>query len=161
MDCQAPLSMEFPRQEYWSGLPWPPPGDLPESGIEPLSLVSPALVGRVFTTVRMQSLKGAVSCKLYKNIQCTTQNKHIIYDDFQSILGLFWGEGEPEKILTYTKYPNLPTLPAVKANCRGVVGRTLAEHLQTFVKGQINKTWNGFLCGQEYIILREMIQVVF
>ena len=36
--CQASLSMEFPRQEYWSGLPYPPPGDLPEPGIEPISL---------------------------------------------------------------------------------------------------------------------------
>ena len=43
---QAPLSMGFPRQEYWSGLPWPPPGDLPDPGIE---LLSPALAGRLFT----------------------------------------------------------------------------------------------------------------
>ena len=35
--CQAPLFMEFPRQEYWSGLPFPPPGDLPDPGIEPQS----------------------------------------------------------------------------------------------------------------------------
>ena len=34
---QAPLSMEFPRQEYWSGLPFPPPGDLPDPGIKPAS----------------------------------------------------------------------------------------------------------------------------
>ena len=34
---QAPLSMEFSRQEYWSGLPFPSPGDLPDSGIEPRS----------------------------------------------------------------------------------------------------------------------------
>ena len=34
MDCQGPLSMGFPRQEYWSGLPFPPPGDLPDPGIE-------------------------------------------------------------------------------------------------------------------------------
>ena len=33
--CQAPLSMEFPKQEYWSGLPFPSPGDLPDPGIEP------------------------------------------------------------------------------------------------------------------------------
>ena len=33
--CQAALSMEFPRQEYWSGLPFPTPGDLPDPGIEP------------------------------------------------------------------------------------------------------------------------------
>ena len=36
--CQSPLSMRFPRQEYWSRLPCPPPGDLPNPGIEPLSL---------------------------------------------------------------------------------------------------------------------------
>ena len=35
---QAPLSMEFPRQDYWSGLPFPTPGDLPDPGIEPVSL---------------------------------------------------------------------------------------------------------------------------
>ena len=40
---QAPLSMGFPRQEHWSGLPFPPPGDLPDPGIEPASPTSPAL----------------------------------------------------------------------------------------------------------------------
>ena len=41
--CQAPLSMEFSRQEHGGGLPFLPPGDLPNLGIVPLSLVSPAL----------------------------------------------------------------------------------------------------------------------
>ena len=41
--------MEFSRQEYWSGLPRPPPGDLPDPGIEPASLMSPALAGGFFT----------------------------------------------------------------------------------------------------------------
>ena len=41
--CQAPLFMGFPRKEYWTGLPFPSLGDLPDSGIEPASLVSPAL----------------------------------------------------------------------------------------------------------------------
>ena len=40
---QAPQSMVFSRQEYWSGLPFPPPEDLPDPGIEPMSLASPAL----------------------------------------------------------------------------------------------------------------------
>ncbi|KAM7230968.1 hypothetical protein CapIbe_018458, partial [Capra ibex] len=40
---QAPLSMGFSRQEYWSGLPFPSPGDLPDPGIDPASLMSPAL----------------------------------------------------------------------------------------------------------------------
>ena len=47
---QAPLSIGFSRQEYWSGLPCPSPGDLPDPGIEPTSLKSLALVGRFFTT---------------------------------------------------------------------------------------------------------------
>ena len=46
---QTPLSMGFSRQDYWSGLPCPLPGDLPDPGIVPMSLVSPALVGRFFT----------------------------------------------------------------------------------------------------------------
>ena len=48
---QAPLSMGFSRQEYWNGLPCPPPGDLPHSGIEPVSPTCPALAGRFFTTI--------------------------------------------------------------------------------------------------------------
>ena len=43
--CQAPLSMEFSRQEYWSELPFPSPRDLPNPGIEPVSLVFPVLAG--------------------------------------------------------------------------------------------------------------------
>ena len=43
--CQAPLSMGFSRQEYWSELLCPPPGDLPHPGIEPMSLRFPALAG--------------------------------------------------------------------------------------------------------------------
>ena len=48
---QAPLSMGFPRQEYWSGLPLPPPGDLPNPGKEPTTSVFLALAGGFFTTV--------------------------------------------------------------------------------------------------------------
>ena len=47
---QAPLSMEFSRQECWSGLPWPYPGDLPHPGVEPASLMSPALAVGFLTT---------------------------------------------------------------------------------------------------------------
>ena len=47
---QAPLNMEFSRQEYWSGLPFPSPGDLTDPRIEATSPVSPALAGRFFTT---------------------------------------------------------------------------------------------------------------
>ena len=47
---QAPLSMEFSRQEYWGGLPFPTSGDLPNPRTEPVSLESPALAGEFFTT---------------------------------------------------------------------------------------------------------------
>ena len=46
---QAPLPMGFSRQEYWSGVPFPPPGNLPNPGIKPTSLTSPELAGRFFT----------------------------------------------------------------------------------------------------------------
>ena len=49
--CQAPLSMGFSRQEYWSGLPFPTPGDLSNPGIKPTSPVSPELAGGLFATV--------------------------------------------------------------------------------------------------------------
>ena len=70
---QAPLSMRFSRQESWSGLPFPPPEDLPDPGIKPESLASQAssaLAGRFFTTVP----PGKPKCLL--DIRC------LIYDGF-------------------------------------------------------------------------------
>ena len=63
--CQAPLSMEFSRQEYWSGLPCPLSGDLPNPGIEPMPLVSPALAGGFFTTGPPRKLQSQISRKLH------------------------------------------------------------------------------------------------
>jgi len=50
VDRKAPLSMEFSRQEYWSGVPFPPAGDLPDPEIKLESLMSPALASGFFTT---------------------------------------------------------------------------------------------------------------
>ena len=47
--CQTPLSVGFSRQEYWSGLPYPSPGDLPDPGIKPVSPAALELAGRLFT----------------------------------------------------------------------------------------------------------------
>ena len=70
--CSAPLSMRFPRQEYWSGLPFPSPGDLPDPGIEPTSLVSPALAGVFFTTSTMREAL-ILLCMRVKSLQsCPT-----------------------------------------------------------------------------------------
>ena len=54
--CVVPLSIEFPRQKYWSGLPFPSRGHLPDPGIKPARLASPALAGGFFTTVPLKSL---------------------------------------------------------------------------------------------------------
>ena len=59
IDCQAPLSMGFSRQESWSELPFPPPGNLPDPGIEPKSLMSPALAGG-FSTISPMILLSVI-----------------------------------------------------------------------------------------------------
>ena len=66
---QAPLPMEFFRQEYWRGLPFPTAGDLPNQGIEPMSLVSPALADRFFTTMPPgKSEKGILDRKEHTSV---------------------------------------------------------------------------------------------
>ena len=69
---QAPLSMAFPRQEYWSGLPFPAPGDLPSLGTGPASLVSPALAGGFLTTSGTWEALGASWCHINLNVRAQT-----------------------------------------------------------------------------------------
>ena len=69
VSCQALLSMEFPRQEYWTELPFTNSGDLPNPGIEPASLMSPALAGGFFTTGA--SGKARSEFHYSKNSQCS------------------------------------------------------------------------------------------
>ena len=65
--CQTPLSMEFSRQEYWSGLPFPTSGDLPDLGIKPTSPVSPALAGRFFTPAPTGKPKVFIASLFFNN----------------------------------------------------------------------------------------------
>ena len=69
---QAPLSMGFSRQEYWSGLPRPSPGDLPDPGMECKSFLSPVLAGGFFTT--STSWEAALGKFTSVNIQSTSLN---------------------------------------------------------------------------------------
>ena len=71
---QAPLSMGFPRQEYWSGFPFLPPGDLPNAGIEPESPASPVLAGRFFATLEAQEL-STVGQKVCSGFSVTSNRK--------------------------------------------------------------------------------------
>ena len=68
---QAPLSMGFSRQEYWSGLPFPSPGDLPNPGIEPASLASPAL--QADSLLLSHHLKSQESC-IYPGDRASTSD---------------------------------------------------------------------------------------
>ena len=68
VDFQAPLSLGFPRREYWGGLPFPPPGNLPSPGIEPTSLASPVLAGGFFTTGTTWEAHG-----------CLAVGKNVVY----------------------------------------------------------------------------------
>ena len=63
---QAPLSMGLPRQEQWSGLPFPPPGDLSDPGIKPVSLISPASAGRLFTASPTWEAQNCKSSNYYQ-----------------------------------------------------------------------------------------------
>ena len=72
--CQTPLSVEFFRQEYWSGLPLPTPGGLPNPRIEPVSLASPALAGRFFITAPHG--KPCISMNKNQNSQIFPWNLH-------------------------------------------------------------------------------------
>ena len=97
--CQAPLSMAFSRQEYWSGSPRPSPRDLPDPGVEPAFLKSPALSGGFFTTrppgkplvldtTPVTSVTFSESLN-FSNLQFPQVKNEEIVVDFSSI-SLFW-----------------------------------------------------------------------
>jgi len=66
---QAALSMGFSRQEYWSGLPWPSPRDIPNPGTEPMSLTFPILAGGFFITNTIWKAPEISSCETYENLE--------------------------------------------------------------------------------------------
>ena len=76
--CQAPPSMGFSRQEYWSGWACPPPGDLPNPGIEPISLTSPALEGGFFnSSVTWEAYSRATKIQRRRNLGLRTGERLI------------------------------------------------------------------------------------
>ena len=72
VDHQAPLSMGFSRQEDWSGLPFPSPGDLAHAGVQPTSPASPALVGGFSTT---EPPGKPILCRSYDDVQKTSKRQ--------------------------------------------------------------------------------------
>ena len=82
---QAPLSMGFSRQEYWSGLPIPLPGDLSNQGVEPTSPASPILAGRFFTAESPWKLDFVYTYWLFKFLfkNCLPQTLSYVASIFQ------------------------------------------------------------------------------
>ena len=71
---QVPLAMGFSRQEYWNGLPFPPPVDLPDPGIKPRYPVSPALTDRFFITLPSGKPTIALLCSIAQDWKSKTAN---------------------------------------------------------------------------------------
>ena len=89
MDCVAyhpPLSMGFSRQEYWNGLPCPPPGDLPDPGMELVSLMSPALASEFFTT----STTWEAQFKVYKVLILYIWYIYKLQNDYHHLIQWTW-----------------------------------------------------------------------
>ena len=106
---QAPLSMEFSRQEYWSGLPLPTPGDLPDPGIKHTSR---ALAGGFFTTAPPGKAKfKAIWCQLVPYWDSSTED--------QDLLEMERGSGWRRGLVSKDEFPYSPLLQAyLKGRCR-------------------------------------------
>ena len=112
--CQTPLSLEFPRQEYWSGLPFPTPGDLPNPGIKTMSLPSPALAGRFFTTATPEISycregSGNCICKGPDSLYIYYINSYTVCEVTQSCLTLQSHGLQPTKLLSPWNFPGKST----------------------------------------------------
>ena len=82
--CLAPLSMEFYKQEYWRGQPFPSPGDPPDLGVEPTSVMSLALAGRFFTTrTTWEALISTQKSKNKQTVKILFKQKQT-YENFKS-----------------------------------------------------------------------------
>ena len=129
--CQAPLSVGFSRQEYWSGWPFSPPGDFPYPGIKPVSSMSPPSVGGFFTTSAILEawlLEGLSSKNSRLHEEMFTKVVHLaiiilfpVYSTSQSKNALnYWLDREknilssplPAFLLSGVKYPHNLSSPA-------------------------------------------------
>ena len=105
VDFQAPLSIGFSRQEYWSGLPCLPLEDLPDPRIKTTSLIFPALTDRFFTT---RATKFSRSCNASKNLSqitvCNSENAWKDHNQYHSLVGSF--------IHSFSNYLNTCCVPS-------------------------------------------------
>jgi len=99
---QAPLSMGFPRQEYWSGSPFPPPGDLPDPVIKPVSPASPALANSL-----PPSHWGIPTYLQFPLLPCINSHDHhqTLWRWLCELNFHWWGNLDAESWLTWWRYP--------------------------------------------------------
>ena len=114
---QTPPSVGFSRQEYWSGLPFLPPGDLPDPGVEPGSLTSPALAGRFFTTnttweAHRESKKTRVLAFTWKGCGRVAGGEHTPHPSADCVL-------QGGLVCPVLSPPPSPSLPPVWGPCSG------------------------------------------
>ena len=86
---QASLYLAFSRQESWNELPCPPPGDLPDPGIETTSCITPALAGRFFTPSAAWEAQIIVEGMLYSKIQVLLALINSLFPNCSSFVGFF------------------------------------------------------------------------
>ena len=115
---QAPLDMGSSRQEYWSGLPWPSPRALPNPGMEPRSLKSPALAGRFFTTSLPRG-KPSISTIRFKLMFLTSG---FLVNEYVYRLPSFYSVLKFITFLQLFAYCLPPSLDCEPLKCRHCVG---------------------------------------
>ena len=135
--CQGPLSMGFSRQEYWSGLPFPPPGDLLDPGIKPAPLMSPAWAGRFFaTSTTWEAPKGVQEwflCQKQPEVHprviyfSSAEQLHPV--SFSPLDSLFCGSGE-NRAHVPCRHPSLRMLKSKGKKELGVMARANALWFQ-------------------------------
>ena len=167
---QAPPSMGISRQEYWGGLPCPPPGDLPNSAIEPASLTSPVLAGRFFTISTIWEAPREVPKRPNRKIDVFLQTNKT-YSQVHDVASE--GDGLDFNLYFHPRANLLNTLGSVwpwvnfltSMIVLHILGRwkpmRKASGLRSFVLRMCPEVMYllGFLCGQESSVLKIYLSI--
>ena len=117
VSCQDSLSLGFCWQEYWNGLLIPSPGDLPNSGIKPTSLMSPELAGRFFTTSATWEAHPEVCCCCSVTRSCSTLQPHGLQKARLPYPSLSPGICSNSYLLSWSCHPNILSSVTIFSSC--------------------------------------------
>ena len=142
--CQAPLSMGFSRQVYWSGLPFPTPGDLPNSGLNPhfLSLLhwqvdsSPSEPRGKPVWTEVGDSKSPIAPELVQEGCCMTLNS----------LGQNWGTAERQCVRGTRKFLSSPVFTGFRS------GPPPSSQASRWAPGPSGKSWSGWVCLYPFLL---------